>query len=235
MADVVTFDPANLRIVEIDAGGDNELDIIEVYSEWKDWLLADFQRMGFPPAFRVVGGDPISGTQSLGSTFFLINGWRIRPAESDHRLVLNGNLFTDPAGDSVVVPTLGAFTVTVEMATSNLIDQVSSTGSDPATIADAVWDELASGHVAAGSLGRLLADTPENVWDQTTIGHVAAGSFGGLLAQADLKVLEVFRMLGMDAAVAVEHGATYIRVPPDGTGINIQVIRTGDKTILQRL
>lgn len=138
MADVVTFDPIGLRIVEIDASGDNELDLVEIYSEWKTWLLADPVRAGYPPAFREVGGDPISQTQSLGTTFFLLNGWRIRPAESHHKLTIVGNIFTEPAGESVFVPTTGAFTVNAETRVSNLIDVV-DVGGDPTLIADAVW------------------------------------------------------------------------------------------------
>jgi hypothetical protein len=124
MADVVTFDPDNLRIIEISAGGDNELSVVEIYSEWKDWLLADPARLAYPQAMRYVGGDAISPTQDLGSTFFLLNGWRIRPAELTHKLTLVGNLFTDPAGESVFVPTLAAFNVNTETRVSNLVDAV---------------------------------------------------------------------------------------------------------------
>jgi len=152
MADIVTFDPDTLRIIEIDAGGDNELTVLEVYSEWKDWLLADPSRLGYPSAFRVVGGDPVSGTQSLGSTFFLTNGWRIRPAESTHKLILSGNIFTDPAGESVFTPTLGAFNVNTETQVSNIIDLVEGTAvTDPAAVSAAVW-AASSGGVTYGTM-----------------------------------------------------------------------------------
>jgi len=122
MADVVTFDPTNLRIIEIDASGDNEIDWREVYSEWKDWLLADATRMGYPPAFRVVGGDPVSETDNLGSTFFLLEPWKFRPAESDHELITNGNLFTDPSDWEPYEPTQGGFTVLFIQKVSTLIE-----------------------------------------------------------------------------------------------------------------
>jgi len=128
MPDVVTFDPANLRIVEISAGGDNELSIQEVYSEWKAYLLADPSRLAYPQAFRYVGSDPISETEALGTTFFLVNGWRIRPAELNHKLTLVGNMFTDPAGADPVVSTLGAFNVRVVSRVSNIIDTVDTGG-----------------------------------------------------------------------------------------------------------
>jgi hypothetical protein len=147
MADVVTFDPVNLRIVEISAGDDNELDLVEVYSEWKDWLLADPSRMGYPPAFRQVGSDPISPTQNLGTTFFLLNGWRIRPAELSHKLTIVGNVFTDPSGFSVFVNTLGAFTVNAETRVSNLVDSVLVNSPDIqyASFNGGVWVDLVNG------------------------------------------------------------------------------------------
>lgn len=122
MPAIVTFDPSGpLRIIEISAGGDNELDWIEIYSEWKVWSTLP-GNMKYPPAFRVVGGDPISDIQDLGSTFFLLAPWKFRPAELSHRLLLNGNAFTDPAGESPIVPTLGSYTVLVESFVSNLVD-----------------------------------------------------------------------------------------------------------------
>jgi hypothetical protein len=124
MPDVVQFDPIDLRIIEIDAGAVNSLSVQEVYSEWKAWLLADPSRLGYPAAFRQVGSDPISATKNLGTTYFLLNGWRFRPTESSHKVTLVGNIFTDPAGSDVFVETLGAFTVTIEMEVSNLTDAV---------------------------------------------------------------------------------------------------------------
>jgi hypothetical protein len=157
MADIVTFEPLTLRIVEIDAGGDNELNLVEMYSEWKQWLLDDPTRLGLPPAFREVGGDPVSLTQSLGTTFFLLNGWKIRPAERSHKLTIVGNLFTDPAGESVFVPTFGAFTVNTETRVSNLIDTV-DTGGDPTSIANAVWATPQATIGAAGTAGRVMLE-----------------------------------------------------------------------------
>lgn len=121
MADIVTFDPVNLRIIEIDAGGDNELNVIEIYSEWKVWVTSDPQNAGYPHAFEVIGGDPISGTLNLGTTFFLANGWKIRPAESNHRLTLIGNLWTRDGLDPIV-DTIGTYRVTARQQVSNLVD-----------------------------------------------------------------------------------------------------------------
>jgi hypothetical protein len=157
MPAIVTFDGPNRRIIEIDAFGDNELDLVEIYSEWKEWVQSDPANAGIESAFRVVGGDPIGGSVSLGSTFFILNGWKIRPAESDHKLKINGNLFTEPAGSSRTVPTLGDFTVEVEWNVSNLTETIATGGGDPGAIADAVWDEnVVAAHGATGTGGLLL-------------------------------------------------------------------------------
>jgi len=121
MPAIVTFDGVNKIITEISAAGDNELDVVEVYSEWKEWVTTS-DNSKYLQAFTPVGGDPITPTQSLGITYFLENGWRIRPAELDHKLTLVGNIFTREPGASVFLPTIGAYTVNTETRVSNLVD-----------------------------------------------------------------------------------------------------------------
>jgi hypothetical protein len=251
MATIVTFDPVALIIEEVDAGGvaTNDLSVLEVYSEWKDALLADPTRLAWPPAFRVVGGDPVSGAQSLGSTFFLSNGWRIRPAEYSHRLVLHGNLFTDPAGDSPFVPTLGAYTVVVETATSNLIDTITVGGVDQATVQAALTaqgytairapkiDLLDSAATSAELAAAAAATSAEvaAVPAATTMATVAALVGQGLTAGQATMLLEVYELLGLDPAkpLVVDHTA-YRRVPADGSSINQTVATAGDVVTVTR-
>ena len=70
---------------------------------------------------RSVGGDPISDVKQLGATYFLTNGWRIRPAEWNHRLSIIGNLYTEE-GDSPYVSTLGAYSVMLISEVSTLVE-----------------------------------------------------------------------------------------------------------------
>lgn len=126
MPQIVTFLPNNSPplIVEVDTGlAVNELDATEIYSEWKDWLLADPQRQGYPKAFAPIGGDEISASLDFGVARFLENGWRIRPAEYGHKLTVIGNLFTRESGKSIFVPTIGTFNVHTETQVSALIFQ----------------------------------------------------------------------------------------------------------------
>lgn len=121
MPTVVTFDPIELLIHEIDTGLDNELLAIDIYNNWKNWLLDNPQNMGHPQAFRYVGGDERSPTSNLGSTFFLMGGWKLKPAEHSHKLTVIGNLFVDGGVGSIFVPTNGAFTVHTETVVTDLI------------------------------------------------------------------------------------------------------------------
>ena len=105
----MTFDgPNKLVILSTTA-----LDLQVLWSDWKDWLLAG--NAGYARAFDTVGGEPID--QAAGTMvplyLFVLNGWKIRPMESDHTLyVTNGTLVVSGGGDPFV-STLGDYTVRV--------------------------------------------------------------------------------------------------------------------------
>lgn len=127
MPQVVSFLPENSPplIIEENTGlAVNQIDATEVYSEWKDWLLADASRLKYPKAFQPEGGVPITALETLGVTRFLVNGWRIRPAEYSHKLVIDGNLFTIEEGESIFVATVGTFNVHTETKVSTLVLQI---------------------------------------------------------------------------------------------------------------
>lgn len=109
----ITQAPVN-NLIEIDVQ-------VDLYSDWKEWVLQS-DNAKYAPALRSVGGDPISQTRSLGATYFLINEWKIRPFNTDHRLLLVGNLYTDPAGASPILSTLDPHSVIVEYSISSLVD-----------------------------------------------------------------------------------------------------------------
>jgi len=122
---VVTFDGDRELIIV--GPGITSLDVREdIYSEWKRWFIHS-DNSKYRMAFDIVGGNPLPEDQ-LGLTYFLQNGWKIRPYEGDHRLTIRGNLYrhdgTDPIED-----TIGDFKVTVSMRVSNLIDMVGVSGS----------------------------------------------------------------------------------------------------------
>jgi hypothetical protein len=88
------------------------LDVKDVYSRWKEWMLGTDEGKN-ARAFLSVGGDPISAGTEIPAYVYLANGWRIRPQEADHTLeVTNGVLLVDGGGDPFV-DTIGAFTVRI--------------------------------------------------------------------------------------------------------------------------
>jgi len=98
------------------SSGVTEVDVREdLYESWKDWLLGNNSNLGFPRAFRPVGGDPLSSVINAGSYFFLNNvaGWRIKPPEEDITIVLTGNLALEDVSVPSVLPTDGAFTAAI--------------------------------------------------------------------------------------------------------------------------
>ena len=114
----VTFD-GERRLILVNSET-TVLDIKRLYSEWKEWIqLLDYSK--YEPAFRAIGADPISESISLGSTFFLINGWRIKPYSRDGNLEVIGNLYTDPAGDAPFLPVDGDFSVNINTTVSSLV------------------------------------------------------------------------------------------------------------------
>lgn len=116
----VTFDGPNklIRVVL----GETDLNVRDdIYSVWKRWSLTR-DNLKWLPALRAVGGDPTTGGNFLGSTYFLTNGWRITTWSGDHRLVVDGNLYTEE-GDSPFTDVVGPYTATITNAVSNLIDR----------------------------------------------------------------------------------------------------------------
>lgn len=131
----VTFDGPN-KLIHVNAGI-TEIDVeIDLYSDWKEWFQL-YDHGKYLPAFRSVGGDPTTAGRALGATFFLINGWRIRTWEGDHRLVVNGNLFTEE-GEPPFIPVTGPYTTIIESNVSNLVDRL-TTLDRLATIPDETW------------------------------------------------------------------------------------------------
>ena len=119
------------KLIIVNSGA-NSLDIqIDLYSDWKEWIQ-ESDNSKFLAALRTVGGDPTIRTKQVAPYFFLMNGWKIRPYEGDHTLTLIGNLFVDDSGtygSNIVVPTLGNYTVLVNMmTTSDAISLISGSG-----------------------------------------------------------------------------------------------------------
>ncbi len=144
----VNFDgPAKVIIIGF---GITVIAVTEIYSRWKDWVLDNPE---FLEAISILGGDPISAEQSVGFTYFLENGWKIRSWEDDHNLEVTGNLFTRD-GSSPFIPTVGQYRVQITLKTSNIVDLIIAAGAD----ANSVWSVLLTSILTADSIGEHVKD-----------------------------------------------------------------------------
>lgn len=114
MADA-TFDYTNLIITL--PTGQTEVDVErDLYSAWKrSQKTEDDPETGAYPAFRTIGGDPLTPGIDAGSYFFIRNdlGWRIRPAEEDATVLITGNLAPEDSSLPILIPTIGSYRVLV--------------------------------------------------------------------------------------------------------------------------
>ena len=129
----------------------------DLYSDAKEHWLSGGVAMGFKFPIRSVAGDPTS-SGFVEPFFFLGDGWRIRPQEADHTLVLTGNLELDEGetGD-LVVPTVGDYTVLVRNALSNKASVLNGV-SDMDAIAAGVWNRQEALVGATGSIGKRVKE-----------------------------------------------------------------------------
>jgi hypothetical protein len=99
----------------------------ELYSEWKAWVHSG-AGASFPPAFRVLGGDPIGAGVSVGIYLFLRTdlGWRVVPQEVENIVVeIVGNFYPEVPGDPVITVNVG-YTTTLQLRNSNLAQGVAT-------------------------------------------------------------------------------------------------------------
>ena len=132
----ITFDSANKRIV-LDSAS---VSASELWSRWSDWVvLSDNSK--YLPAFTQVGGDDLGSGLLIPPYIFLQNGWRVRPMESNHTLIITGNLFV-LGGGIPVVQTLGTFNVFAQFTVpvqAQALAVGGGSGPTATAVADAVW------------------------------------------------------------------------------------------------
>ena len=97
----VIFDGSNRLIIIND--GVETIDVQrDLYSAWKEWTLVETNSR-YLQAFNIIGGEPTIQGQFLDVTYFLINGWRIKPFSGNYSLNIIGNIF-DVDGANIIVP-----------------------------------------------------------------------------------------------------------------------------------
>jgi hypothetical protein len=168
----ITFDPINKRIIQ----DTYNVSATEIWSRYIDWI-AQSDNSKYPLALRQVGGDELGGGLFIPIYIFLLDGWRIRPMEQNHTLIITGNIFVE-GGGIPVVQTLGDYNVSTQYTVPVQAQGISTSGSSvsvPSTteIADAVWNHNSGVNIAiklAEAWGRLGLDPSKPlVTGQTSI------------------------------------------------------------------
>ncbi len=151
----IAFDGPSLLITL--ESGDTTVEVAEIYSRWKDWVLLN---PGYPEAFRAVGGDPLGGGLFSGINTFIRNdlGWRIKPPEEDIDITLVGNLYPEDPNNPWRAPTVGDFDTSINTTNSANVLLVDSGGgggggASANDIAAAVWNRSMNGHTTLGTFG----------------------------------------------------------------------------------
>ena len=161
----ITFDPINKRII-LDSA---YVSAAQLYSRWKEWAKTG-ENLKYDQAFYALGGDPLGGGLFVASYFFLMNGWRIRPMESNHLLVIDGNIGVYGGGSQPVVQTLGSYNVSVQYTVPVQAQGVATNGggSDISAIAAALEQIIANRTMSANLTqikGKDLNLMTENGWE----------------------------------------------------------------------
>lgn len=105
-----TFDGPNMRIIlGAPTSGLLAVDVaVDLYSDWKEWQkLSDNSK--YYPAFRAIGGDPLTPGLDAAAYYFLRNdlGWRIIAGDYDQQVNYTGNLVGEDSTLPLIVPTPG--------------------------------------------------------------------------------------------------------------------------------
>lgn len=125
----VTFDGVNRLILIND--GVTSIDVQrDIYSSWKEWSQLE-TNLKYLKAIDTVGGEPTVAGQRLDVTYFLINGWKIKPYSGTYDLTITGNIFSVD-GSSIKVPAdiisaTVANNLTLNLNTSVIVRQLSAT------------------------------------------------------------------------------------------------------------
>lgn len=139
--------------------GSTEYNVVGTYTAFVDWsMLSDNLKYDF--AFNVAGGNDINvvaGT-SIPKYTFLINGWSAAPDEASHTLTVTQGILLVSGGGNPFDNTIGKYTVQISYQQPVQAITVATSGITPAQVADAVWDEVLSGHLTTGTTGKKLND-----------------------------------------------------------------------------
>lgn len=159
----VTFDGPN-KIIRVNDGV-TELDIkVDIFSDWKEWVITRAENAYWLPAVRSIGGDPTTSGQTAGDIYFLQNGWKLYIDLT--KVKVTGTLFSDDF-DSAYFDFNGVIQFPAQV--SSLVSGISATTSSGGTTPAQVWsysDRSLTQAVSASA--PTTAEIAQAVWEYLT-------------------------------------------------------------------
>lgn len=189
----IVIDGASKRIV-LDS---TNVSAAEIWTAWVNWHADNNQ---WPLAFSLVGGIPLGSGLFIPPYFFLLSGWRVRPMEADHTLIITGNLFVD-GGGTPVVRTIGPYQVNVNYTVPVQAQGIATSGSTGTTgpSVEEIWSYIDRTLSTPIPTANTIADvvrielTPELSHLMTLENQTSSLS----PTQATM-ILEMYELLGLD-------------------------------------
>lgn len=133
----LNFDGVN-KLISITT--DTTLDVKDLWSRWVDWALTS-DNSKFLPAMSQTGGNDIdiSAGTSIPIYIFLENGWKVKPKEANHTLVVTNGILLTSDSSTPYRQTTGNYNVVIrDQQPVQAIGVATGGGGGGATAAD-VW------------------------------------------------------------------------------------------------
>jgi hypothetical protein len=160
-----TFDGPNKQIIIGYDGPITNITAAEMYSAWKEWVIAGNAQ--YQPAFgESVGGNQLGGGVGLSGYYFVRNdlGWKLLHSPYNYEIRVAGDIYPFDPDQTWIDTTPDPHSVTFVFQRSAASMVVIGTGADAAGVAAAVWDESLADHKVAGTAGKRLNDVKPTLW-----------------------------------------------------------------------
>lgn len=156
----ITFD-GSAKLMTLTTGTVS-VSVRELWSRWVDWFLTS-DNSKYLPAFTSLGGDEITTEISVPIYAFLMNGWRIKPQEANHTLVVGDGILVVSGGGDPFVNTSGSYIVRINYQQPVQALTVATGGSTGPTVSEIVDGVLNTPNSV--DTGVTLGDAVRNIVD----------------------------------------------------------------------
>lgn len=225
----VTFDGVN-KLILINPGVTSLNVQTDIYSAWKEWLLGHdgLTNARYEKALNVIGGEPTVGSEKLDATYFLINGWKIKPYPGSYTLTIAGNIFDVNGGDIKVPADVNTFdpnNITINLNTSVIVRRIETevTGSitsiDGIVTASLVSDERTA-----------LFEIRDAVYGSVIITASLEPTQAEILSDIQLKMNELWKIHGLDSSAPLNVSPT-LRIAGN---VSQSISQVGDTVTITR-